>query len=161
MANPFLDQFLGIVLQLINKASQQHLPQEQRYRDGGYLLIIDTRLPNDPTHRSPLPVGVLNAYTEECAKYATEKSRRLLAHPERLTSRESFDQSKEAYGDGGAIRVGHYIYSFSGLPDGKWDEALMLAAVHRMRLISLDEVQAITSDEIFHNHFTGLVCAGL
>lgn len=108
-----------------------------------------------------MSVGVLNAYTEECAKYALEKSQRLLAYPERQTSRESFDPSEETYGDGGAIRVGHYIFSFSGLPDGKWDEALMLAALYRMKLISLDEVQAITSDEIFHNHFTGLVCAGL
>lgn len=52
---------------------------------------------------------------------------------------------------GGAICVGPFILSFSGLPE-RWDEVLMLLVARGCRLIGADEEEAIL--KISKNHET-------
>lgn len=102
------------------------LPTGEQGRTGGVLTI----LPLTPHSLHGVPqatidvVGVLDA--ESVAKYAgnsLEKALRLRDNPQHMFSRESRDEAKGFWA--GAIRIGDYIFSFSGLPE-EADECLIL-----------------------------------
>ena len=90
-------------------------------RTGAYFCLADVK--------TGLPIMVLSIGSvspEKGEKYLAnciEKTKRLAAHPEQLSSWESRDPAKNQWG--GAVR-GNYIYSLSGLPE-LGDEAVMLA----------------------------------
>lgn len=89
----------------------------------------------DESGRAPLLVLTVRSPLLEKGSqsfdFALEKSRRLREHPDHLSSWQSRDPSSNKWG--GAIRVGQFILSFSGLPE-LVDEALMLNLVHPNRL---------------------------
>ena len=91
-------------------------------RSGGYFCLADaeTVLPLLIMAVGQVPVEKAGKYLSFCQ----EKAKRLAEHPDHLSSWESRNPEKEQWG--GAVRVGEFIFSFSGLPE-MGDEAVMLA----------------------------------
>lgn len=90
-------------------------------KSGMYLCVAD--------HKTGLPLAVVpigQVPVERAEKYARlsqEKALRLAQHPEHSSSWESRNQLKDEWG--GAVRVGVFIISISGLPE-LGDEAVAL-----------------------------------
>ena len=118
-------------------------------REGGYFTVVyeDTE---QPLRLHTLErIGRLSTEKAELYRnFAQEKAKRLHAHPEHRTSRESRNEAQERYG--GAIRARKdgqvYIFSFSGFPE-IWDEAFMLFLALNFNYIQMEEMLAIANEE--------------
>jgi len=100
-------------------------------REGGYFYVSDGA--RDWDHFVPFQIGFVPlTRIEKCRDLSQEQARRLIAHPDHLSSYESRDPNEGMWGHwGGAIRIKGTIFSFGGFSELE-NEALMLmlARVH-------------------------------
>ncbi len=112
-------------------------------RTGGYLCILS----NDREHDNDTPLahhpfGIIKKEKHDrYVKLSEEKARRV--QNSNITILSSWETRNEAEDKkGGAIRVGEYILSFSGLPE-LGDEAFMLAVAAQCNLAPLTTLETI------------------
>lgn len=107
---------------------------DENRRPGGIFSVFLDKPSRAPllvlTVRNPLPEKGKQSFD-----FSLEKGRRLIEHPDHLSSWQSRDPDNSKWG--GAIRVGEFILSFSGLPE-LVDEALMLNLVYPNKLPRLE-----------------------
>ena len=100
-----------------------------------------------------LPIGgVLEEKAEKYCAFAMEKVARLARHPDHRTSYESRDPEENKWG--GAVRIGDYIFSMSGLPELA-DEAVMLTTAslyHYVITGNLDATRTVMNFELGHEN---------
>lgn len=122
-------------------------------RQGGYLCIAE-----DITGYPYAVVLIGSVPDEKHAKYFSlcqEKSTRLASHPDHVSSWQSRDPDGNKWG--GAIKVNHLIFSFSGGPE-LGDEALMLAvakgyyakSVEIAPMVELAKIAALSKNPYWH-----------
>ena len=70
-----------------------------------------------------------------------EKALRLYQNPSHKTSYQSRNPAERKYG--GAVRVGNFIFSFSGIPDELDDEALMAFVAYKAGLLTQNETLSL------------------
>ena len=118
------------------------LPEDKR-RYGGYLCVFGAD--QDPTEPPLAVIRVGDPIKERVGKYfefCQEKTRRLLAHPEHLSSWQTRDVDKEQYG--GAIRASDFVLGFSGHTE-LGDEAILVNACITLGMLSGSTAAAIAS----------------
>ncbi|MBX4195957.1 hypothetical protein KW796_03360 [Candidatus Parcubacteria bacterium] len=119
------------------RALRDHLGK----RKGAVFSVFDSKSPLPERPVLQAVVGYIPpADLDEKYGYSEEKGRRLLSHPEHMTSRESRDEALDQWT--GAVRGESLICSISGFPE-KVDEALMLAVLVDMQFLSSDDALKI------------------
>lgn len=109
----------------------------------------------DPPTLVPILAAVIckvdNSQALRYLASACEKSMRLGEHPDHIGSSQSANEIQEKYG--GSIRIRKWRITFSGLPDGKQDEAVVLIACLKSELITYEEAYTLAEelgcDEIY------------
>jgi hypothetical protein len=122
----------------------ERLPFDDQ-RNGGYLCVFHNF--NKPQEEIvPLAIVRIGIPTQgKEQKYfdlCLEKARRLISHPEHLSSWQSRDIEKERYG--GAIRTPNFILAFSGLKE-EADEAILVNGAVKLEMLAGSTAGAIAS----------------
>ncbi len=132
--------------------------EKSDWRTGGYFCIM--RNSKDTSEEQMLAVTLLGNISEhKKTRYfelSQEKAYRLhRSDPAILSSWENRDEEMDM--KGGAVRVGEFILSFSGLPE-LGDEAFLLAVSHACELAPLSDLEVIgkwltlpTDEDVFFN----------
>ena len=113
----------------------------------GYLFILREHQEGEPEVVLSTPIGESpDATPEQWSRYrrnAREKAERLHRLPLHLNSWQSRSEQHNRFG--GAIRVGAYILSFSGLPQEEDEKQMLLLALRLELLRDLDEARSVAS----------------
>lgn len=122
------------------------------HRRGGYLCIAsDSGVIYATARYGEIASG---EKAQRYIKLSQEKALRLAIHPEHVSSWQSRDKTADQ--SGGAIRVGHLIYSFSGLPE-LWDEACMIALAKAVPMANVDVSYWKSISDASSNPHVGLI----
>lgn len=137
-SNEVLD-IISVVLVAVGRVVAELDDPKER---GGYFCLAE-RIGN-PTALPTLTLGIGTVPAEKGPKYlalAQEKARRLAEHAYEHTSSWQ-SRSPEESRWGGAIVAGHYLFSFSGLPEIA-DETAMLITAMELEYLTLTQAMAI------------------
>lgn len=102
-----------------------HIQVSQPDKKGGYIcLATPTRV------FATFMVGEVSddQKANDYHQFCMEKARRLGQNPDHVSSWESRNENANQYG--GAVKVGDFIFSFSGFSE-HWDEAVSIVLAHR------------------------------
>ena len=118
----------------------ESLAQEQ-HRFGGYLCVCGSTQSADLPPIMIVEVGHPTKH-ERRFNLCQEKAKRLLAHPEHLSSWQSRCTEQSQYG--GAIRTPDYVLALAGLIE-EADEAILVNAACALGLLNRSTAGAIAS----------------
>jgi hypothetical protein len=125
----------------IAKCNEALSVENQRF--GGYLCVYGSAQSPDQPPIMILRIGeIIEEKLTRCFDLCQEKARRLLAHPEHLSSWQSRVERQNQYG--GAIRIRGCVLAFSGHIE-KADEAILVNAACALGMLNHSTAGAIAS----------------
>lgn len=112
----------------------------ERLQGGIFVVYLDSNSLHEPPQIAMRCGSIEGARSIDCMNFAFDKAQKLLADCALLSSYEKGYEGPKSCG--GAIRARHCILSFSGFGE-KTNEALMLLAARKNRLLNLPNLDAI------------------
>lgn len=132
-------RFAQQILALVIARSMRKPPRNRRW---GYLRICKRQRDASLQVIFFAPIGTVNpARAARYRQLAMEKILRLLSHPEHQSSWQSRNSRLDRWG--GAVVIGDFYLSFSGLPQERADEAIVLLLARGLGIADRGQAETI------------------